>query len=970
MEKFCYKRRISGSIILVLSLVMMIFGVELAAQSSSSVWIRQSGFEGLKGGSTGDSGANLYLSAKGRLQTINRWDLNRDGELDLLFTQDHNSVYNPDSLIYWGGSDGFQSLLPDLWRLRAPFSLLGYIEQASSRITRLPTAGGGRCQIADLNGDGYLDIVFGNYMHNFRTDQPAYIYWGGAQGFKEKNRTELPAYLAGGVAVGDFNGDGLQDVVLANHGDESGENLGFGHNLESYIYWGNLNGYDVSRRTSIPTISAADVAAGDFNGDGSLDLAFVNYNSQEQSSYIYWGDGKGGFSEQRRQVLRRAELRLPATGRGRFGWITGMKTLLAADLNSDRFRDLVVGGTGNAVILYGSEGGLDVGRTADLPAQNCQGMEASDLNRDGYVDLVLANEGAYKQAPPASTVYWGGKQGFSADRRTELPTIGAASVKAADLNQDGILDLLFGNAHDAEVQDVPSQIYWGGPSGFAAYRRSDLQGFGVIGAGVADLNRDGKLDVLLVSHLSGSGVLPSTIFWGNKEHYYSGASISLIDPGGEMEDSVADLDDDGYPDIVFMQERRGFVWWGSPWGFSKENRSGLPVESPMSHCVADLNRDGHLDIVFGIPAAPGEKRARAMIVWGNSDRFKQARTDALQLSGPGLESNAIADLNKDGYLDLIFPVALSAHSEIWWGGSEGYNSDKVTKLEANGSAHAAVADLDHDSWLDVVFTADLDPSKRSVNSQAFIYWGSAEGFSAKARTAVEGFTTLDATIADFNRDGHLDLAFTNYKSDTTRDLPAMIYWGDGSRNFSEKRRMLLDANSSSAIDALDLNRDGWVDLVVSNHQIDFDHAAGTNIYWGSDKGFSRLNRTHLPTIGVHLDAMVDAGNIYNRKYEWDYVSTPLEVPQGTKFARLQWKADTELGTGVKFQVRSAATRNSLDKAAWSGPNGATSYYTESGPKLAGVEREQRWLQYRAVLHSPDGGNSPLLTEVALECSQR
>lgn len=969
MAKFCDARRaVATSLVWVVLMMATLFG-EPAAQSSGSIWIRHSGFEGLKGGSAGDSGANLYLSARGRLQTVNRWDLNRDGELDLFFTQDHNSVYTPDSLIYWGSNDGFQSLLPEMWRLRAPFSLLSYVEQASRRITRLPTAGGGRCQIADLNGDGYPDIVFANFMHNFRTDQPAYIYWGSAQGFTNEKRTELPAYLASGVAVGDLNGDALPEVVLANHGDESGEHWGFGHHLESYIYWGNLNGYDVARRTSIPTISAADVAIGDFNGDRAPDLAFVNYNSQEQSVYLYWGDGQGGFSEQRRQALRRADLRLSATKRGQFGWLTGMKTLLAAHLDKDRFSDLVVAGTNTAVIFHGTENGLDAGAAAELPAQNCQGMEASDLNRDGYVDLVLANEGAYQQAPPASVIYWGANLGFSADLRTELPTIGAASVKAADLNQDGFPDLLFGNAHDAESRDVPSQIYWGAANGFAVYRRSDLQGFGTVGCGVADLNGDGKLDILLVSHLSGGSVLPSVIFWGNQDHHYSNASVSLLEPGGDMEHSVADLDDDGHADIVLMLERKAFVWWGSQAGYAKESRSELPVQSPMSHCVADLNRDGYLDIVFGIPAAAGEKRARGIIVWGNAARFKQARTDTIELSGPGIESNAVADVNKDGYLDLIFPVANSAYSEIWWGSQTGYAPSKVTKLEANGAPHAVVADLDRDGWLDVVFTAGLDANKRSVNSLAFIYWGSAEGFSTAARTGVEGFTTLDATVADFNRDGHLDIALTNYKSDTTRDLPAMIYWGDGGRNFSAKRRTLLDAKSSSAIDALDLNRDGWVDLVVSNHQIDFDHAAGTNIYWGSEKGYSRSNRTHLPTIGVHLDAMVDAGNIYHRKYEWDYLSAPLEAPQGTAFARLEWKAETKLGTGVKFQVRSATTRAGLENAGWSGPEGAASYYTQSGAALVGVGRDQRWLQYRAVLTSPDGGNSALLSEVALECKK-
>ena len=88
------------------------------------------------------------------------------------------------------------------------------------------------------------------------------------------------------------------------------------------------------------------------------------------------------------------------------------------------------------------------------------------------------------------------------------------------------------------------------------------------------------------------------------------------------------------------------------------------------------------------------------------------------------------------------------------------------------------------------------------------------------------------------------------------------------------------------------------------------------------------------------------------------------------FAQLRWKAETELGTGVKFQVRSAAAETDLATAKWSGPEGANSYYTTPKTKLVGVELNHRWLQYRAVLTSPDGGNSPILTEVEIVCARR
>ena len=558
-------------VLLILPLISVIFrAMKSDAQSSSSVWIRQSGFEELRKGTAGDAGANLYVSAKGRIQTIHRWDLNRDGEIDLFFTQDHNHDYAPDAMVYYGGANGYESLSLELQELRTNYSLYKQADLARQRMTWLPALGGGRCQIADLNGDGYPDIVFGNNMHNFRQDMPAYVYWGSPQGFKESDRSVLPGYTVSGVAIGDLNEDGLPDIVLANTGFEGeGMEARFGPVMtnykESYIYWGEINGLPraliqgVPRRSAIPTVCAADVAIGDFNGDKHLDLAFANNHSTERSIFIYWGDGTGSFSESARQTLRFADQGTSAT-KGKIE----IKTLKSADVNNDGVTDLIAAGNRNAMVFHGSREGLVTAPAADFPADNCLGLEAADLNSDGYVDIILANAGGVlpsavseRKEPPLSVIYWGSNQGYSLDRRTNLPTQGAKTVEAADLNKDGWLDLLFGNQNDNattenEMRQDQSQIYWGGPNGFSGVRRKDLQSFGVIGAGVADFNRDGNPDIVLVNHYIGFSPLPSAIFWGNKEHYYSSASVSMLDPGGDMMFSIADLDDDGFPDIVMM----------------------------------------------------------------------------------------------------------------------------------------------------------------------------------------------------------------------------------------------------------------------------------------------------------------------------------------------------------------------------------------------------------------------------------
>ena len=102
--------------------------------------------------------------------------------------------------MYWNSDQGFRSLLPDLWQRRPLAQVLFDLMDRKEGLTRLPAFGGGRSLVVDLNRDGYPEIVFCNYIHNYPGVRTAYIYWGSRDGYSLRARTELPTRWAAGVA--------------------------------------------------------------------------------------------------------------------------------------------------------------------------------------------------------------------------------------------------------------------------------------------------------------------------------------------------------------------------------------------------------------------------------------------------------------------------------------------------------------------------------------------------------------------------------------------------------------------------------------------------------------------------------------------------------------------------------------------------------------------------------------------------
>ncbi|MCK4969274.1 MAG: VCBS repeat-containing protein, partial [Thermoplasmata archaeon] len=212
-------------------------------------------------------------------------DLNGDGFMDVVFAQEKEASndYIVNSTLFWGSASG--------WNATADVQIV--------------TTGATGVLAVDINKDGLDDLVFSCFRDSTTTATNSMVFYQTASGYDGSDPDlRLPTRGARGVAAGDIDGNGWVDLVFAN-------SLSGGFvDIFSFVYWGESGGFAISP-TNLPTHGAEGVLVANVDGDTNLDVIFAcsinNSQSRVVDSFVYLGDGT-------RSIGPSADFALPTLG--------------------------------------------------------------------------------------------------------------------------------------------------------------------------------------------------------------------------------------------------------------------------------------------------------------------------------------------------------------------------------------------------------------------------------------------------------------------------------------------------------------------------------------------------------------------------------------------------------------------------------------------------------------------------------
>ena len=558
--------------------------------------------------------------------------------------------------------------------------------------------------------------------------------------------------------------------------------------------------------------NAQSVAVGDFDGDGTLDLAVANFGGNTGVSVLL-GNGDGTFRPARN-----------------FAAGTNPISIAVGDFCADGKLDLAVadnaflGGTPGVSILMGNGDGTFQPPRTYFAGTNPSSVTVGDFRGNGILDLAVTDETTNMVG-----VLLGNRDGTFQPVHSSAVGMKPVSVAAADFKGDGTLDLVVANQDSANVS-----VLLGNSDGTFQAARNFAAGTNPHSVAVGDFTGDGHPD-LAVANYNFSTVGTVSVLLANGDGTFQ-APVSYVtgelSPAGDYTASVAvaDLKGDGALDLIVANKSFGgpvYVLLGNGDGTFQAAHNFTAGINAYGLALGDFNGDGHPDL-----AVTNLSSNQVTVLLGNGDGSFQAapKVDA----GLVPRSVAVGDFDGDGNPDLAVVGGNSDGSlTVLLGNGNGTFRLADTYAVGLSPFSVTVGDFNGDGNL------DLAVSLASASNNLCVLLGNGDGTFQAPLIFDAGGSSWSVTAADFNGDGNLDLVVTNYGSNTIT-----VLLGNGDGGFQPPRQFAAGRNPSS-VAVGDFNGDGSLDLAVADRGDIFTGAgAGVSILLGNGDGSFQAPHTY------------------------------------------------------------------------------------------------------------------------------